>query len=577
METLKSLRLLVILIVVQALFISPHYTHASDSIDNGPKVYRIVMTIVTTSDWTTISSDGIEFLNSKITVLQGDGSGLRVWHSGNKVGITKSPFNMTLVKANITLIINLTRCEGLTLKIQKGDIGYSYVRIVNINSETPVPVGEFNNSGSIQNDSTNLREFPVSCEKIKQNGPLSLPSGDGIPKMVWAFYYPWYRAEQWDSDPALIDVPLLGKYSSSDPRAIRAHIKLAKAAGIDGFIVSWWGEGTYTDQNLKKILPIAAEEGFKVAIYLESLGGGGKPRPPNELKDMLRYFFRTYGSDERYFHLWGKPVIFVWAAGVTPLEVWKEIFEDLREEGYGGVYIANTLNPKYLEVFDGLHTYATINLDLRKVYPRAFIQCKTYPLLEETPKPRIWAATISPGYDDRHIPGREGHFQPRMDGEYYMYTFEAAVDSNPDWLLITTFNEFPENTFIEPSRKYGFKYVLMTANFTATFKGTKPNITAVLELKERWRLEEFEEKPPVETESRTETKPSTTTQSPTTTLPPSTTTSTASSHVHETTTSHSTESLGDGGEETSATCGTGVFMLIVPLVRIFTKQRKKEL
>lgn len=67
-------------------------------------------------------------------------------------------------------------------------------------------------------------------------------------KTFWAFYYPWYEMWSWHSD-WLQDWPEI-LYSSDDPEAIARHIDQAQSAGIDGFISSWWGPGSYTDQNL---------------------------------------------------------------------------------------------------------------------------------------------------------------------------------------------------------------------------------------------------------------------------------------------------------------------------------------
>ncbi|MCK4310604.1 MAG: glycoside hydrolase family 99-like domain-containing protein, partial [Methanomicrobia archaeon] len=94
-------------------------------------------------------------------------------------------------------------------------------------------------------------------------------------------------------------------------------------------------------------------------------------------------------------------------------------------------------------------------------------------------KKYIWAATLCPGYDDRKIPGRAGLYQHRDNGEYYEKTFDAAFESSPDWILITSFNEWWEHTHIEPSVNYGYTYLDMTALFSSEFKGIQliPEIT----------------------------------------------------------------------------------------------------
>ena len=57
------------------------------------------------------------------------------------------------------------------------------------------------------------------------------------PIPVLAYYYIWFDVSS--CDRAKTDYPLLGRYSNDEPDVMRQHIQWAKAAGIDGFIVSW--------------------------------------------------------------------------------------------------------------------------------------------------------------------------------------------------------------------------------------------------------------------------------------------------------------------------------------------------
>jgi len=58
-----------------------------------------------------------------------------------------------------------------------------------------------------------------------------------------------------------------------------------------------------------------------------------------------------------------------------------------------------------------------------------------------------------------------------MDGEFYRSTFEAALESDPDWIFITSWNEWWEHTYIEPSELYGDQYLRMTREFARQWKG----------------------------------------------------------------------------------------------------------
>lgn len=449
----------------------PLYSLASQSVES--RCYRVLLVITSQSDWTTVRLvSGGHMINTHYEVTEGyNAPEFECWYDAhlNLIGMTKKQFDTTPVKIEVKTILYVKEGSTLTFEIQKGDIEHTAVEIYNYNAEEPVSVEIFTHSFNIEGDPENRVEFSVNTVDITAGGPLRplLPS---VPKMVWAFYYPWYYKEQWLTSDALIDSPLIGPHDSSNPEVIEMHITQAKSAGIDGFIVSWWGENSYTDQNLKIILDIAQEYDFKITIIFESLGGD-EPRSERELKRMFLSFFENYGDDTRYYRIDGEPVIFVWAVESHPPSVWETIITDLERAGYTAVYVAETGNPGYLDVFDGLHRYATVGIDdLSRLYERLSVVCRTYGYLHDK-KWVIWAATLCPGYDDRKIPGRAGLYQPRENGEYYTKTFEAAVNSSPDWILITSFNEWWENTHIEPSTNHGDTYLEMTSDFSSQFKG----------------------------------------------------------------------------------------------------------
>src|SRR3954467_15422757 len=74
-----------------------------------------------------------------------------------------------------------------------------------------------------------------------------------------AFYYPWYpETEHWSTHYK----PTLGAYDSSDPAVLARHVSMAKYAGLDAFIPSWWGAGTRTATRLPTLLDAAAAQNF---------------------------------------------------------------------------------------------------------------------------------------------------------------------------------------------------------------------------------------------------------------------------------------------------------------------------
>ncbi len=429
---------------------------------------RIRIVITSSSDWTTLSiKDNASIIRVKAVGLQGTSK--QGW-SSSSISLNQSLDNALKglsVQAQFDIILKSENTSSIVFESTKGSLGIVKIDFYNFNEITPKLIDSFQNT--VTGGSDNSKSFQVSAMKLLE-GDLGF-SRPNIEKLVLAFYYPWYFLYSWDS-PYLLDKPL-NYYSSDDISVIHHHIYLAKQSGIDGFISSWWGPNDYTDENLKKLLSIAENMNFKVTIYFETLTGDPPaPRPEGEIVSWLRYFIQTYGKDKRFMQFNGKPVIFVWASATLPAIVWERVFKTIRNEGYDAFFIADTLDLDYLPIFDGLHTYGPTKTD--EIFQLVSDATKTYGWLENSPQLKIWCGTAQPGYDDTVLPGRQGFTTDRANGKTYVKTFKSAMNTQPDWLLISTFNEWWENTHIEPSQNYGNLYIELTAEYTDIYKGIKP-------------------------------------------------------------------------------------------------------
>ncbi|MEO5820310.1 MAG: glycoside hydrolase family 99-like domain-containing protein, partial [Vicinamibacteraceae bacterium] len=85
-------------------------------------------------------------------------------------------------------------------------------------------------------------------------------------------------------------------------------------------------------------------------------------------------------------------------------------------------------------------------------------------------RPRIAAATVMPGYDETRLVGRSGRSVSREDGEFYDRQWKAALASGADWVVISTWNEWAENTHVEPGQRFGQFYVWRTRFWSAALK-----------------------------------------------------------------------------------------------------------
>lgn len=308
-----------------------------------------------------------------------------------------------------------------------------------------------------------------------------------VPKQVLAFYYGWYGnprvSGKWvhwkDVDESKKHIassmgyPLLGAYDSHDPNIVEQHCREAKQAGLTGFIATWWSPGDFHDQGMPLLLEKAGKYGLKVTIYFETVPPKEAPTPAGAAKNVL-YVLEHYGKNPAWLEVNGKPVVFVYgrAVGQLKLDGWAQAMAEVNRKYPGGaVFIGDQISERAAKTFDGIHTYnitgKTKGMSVEQL--RAWAKT-TYPEWVKTAGAGISCLTVIPGYDDSQADRPKPRpITDRHDGETYRVLWEEAIAAKPDWILITTFNEWHEGSFIEPSAEYGGRELKTTRDYAPRF------------------------------------------------------------------------------------------------------------
>jgi hypothetical protein len=293
-----------------------------------------------------------------------------------------------------------------------------------------------------------------------------------------AFYYMWYSPASW-SLASMSDLPAF-RYGSGEEAAVDRHLKWAAGAGITGFIGSWWGSGDQTNRNFALLLARAAvldrRTGYHFAstIYLEC--GTPALSTVEQITAGLRYVLDRYGADPHFFRWHGRPVIFVWnpLGQGRSLATWAAIRARVDPGGHS-VWSAEGTDSTLLTVFDGIHLFSAGYWGLQDGTMAAVDQgfrAKVDAYNAARHGDRIWAAGVLPGYNDTRVPGRSNtYIIARSSGATYRQSWDAALSSRPDWITITTFNEWYEGAMIEPSIRYGDLYLRLTAEYARRWHG----------------------------------------------------------------------------------------------------------
>jgi hypothetical protein len=288
-------------------------------------------------------------------------------------------------------------------------------------------------------------------------------------RLVLAFYYPWFDENTWNSGrtPDLPHTP----YNSDDRTAMFRQVDQAQSAGIGAFVLNWWGKGNRTEKNLKALLDVAAEKGFRVSVDFDinsPVMGGVASYAEN-----LRHLHTVHAAHPAYLSVGGRPVVFFYNVSRLPVATWRSLRDQVDPER-SALWIAEGTDLAYLPVFDGHHLYSVTWPN--RVPPSQTLstwgdRVRTYNRDHGTDK--LWVATVMPGYDDRKVRAQAGFSRSRDGGDYYRQSWEAAIASQPQWVIVNSFNEWMEGSHIEPSQAYGSLYLDLTREWAGRFRSAE--------------------------------------------------------------------------------------------------------
>lgn len=277
---------------------------------------------------------------------------------------------------------------------------------------------------------------------------------------VLAYFYGWFNTDQWN-DPNLVDRPA-EPYNSADGGVMARQISQAQSAGIDGFVMSWFGpDEPYTTGVFHGLLDQAAAHGFRAAVDVDM--GQGFIGTPESALNTLSYAVNTLGNHPAYLRYDGKPVIFFWKQQRFTPQQWRDIRAQV-DPNHNTIWIAEGDALAYLGVFDGLNLY-NIAWSGNPAGTNATWASRV------TGRGGYFVATAMPGFDESRLGRGNAVVRARGNGDYFRRSFAGAAATNPHMIIITSWNEFPEQSHIEPSQQYGTFYLDLAREMIAAYKG----------------------------------------------------------------------------------------------------------
>ena len=318
----------------------------------------------------------------------------------------------------------------------------------------------------------------------------TLPDVGQAAPLVGAYYYPWYGAfaggHAWnDTLRAKLSPqqpPALGYYSSRASATIGGQIEQSHRGNISFWATSWWGPGSAEDTTTRNFIfanPRAGE--LKYAVHYESTGRLGTFDSPtfSNLVPDFQYLAQNYFNNANYLKIDDRPVVFIYLTrayfntqagrdavanlrqtitsqfGVNPYLIGDDVFPGQTDPQRAGLWDSITDFDVYGSALQANGSTTASVSELASQFQAA------KQLANEAHVGFI--PSVSPGFNDSAV--RSGHpAAPRYladvpgaaEGSLFSAQLSQAALPNLDpiannMLMVSTFNEWHEDTQIEPT------------------------------------------------------------------------------------------------------------------------------
>jgi hypothetical protein len=205
---------------------------------------------------------------------------------------------------------------------------------------------------------------------------------------------------------------------------------------------------------------VARDLDFKLAIIYQGLDFHREPRGTELIAEDLDHFISRYASDP-VFEIWERPLV-IWSGTwqFTPAEI-DDVTGPRRDR---------------LEILGSARSLDEVAQISDHVDGNAYYWSSVDPRTNRNHETKLrsmgravhdaggrWIAPAAPGFDATLLGGTT--VVERHDGDTLAVQLDAAVRSLPDAVGLISWNEFSENSHVEPSQDFGDGYLSLLAGW----------------------------------------------------------------------------------------------------------------
>ncbi|MBA2280608.1 MAG: hypothetical protein H0W25_05135 [Acidimicrobiia bacterium] len=441
---------------------APPTTVPGSANGNPTGLTRARITIDSQAAWVTLDLRGMTILTSR--VFQTFGNARMTSLGGQDIDINgdgRAVFDVVLSVApgaatGISMCKNYLGPATVTVaRLTDGEAGIA--TFTNSGSNT-TPIGGCENPGSFDIDRSALV------------GPVRWPARHDPRPLVLANYYPWFESTRLGTNFG--DQPV-GPADTSNPAQVAEAIALAANSGIDGFIVEFERSPDNEPRIDEAYNAADRQDGFDMAMMLDFdiIGSRSGWITPQILDSMLAVVAQR-ASHSSQLRVGRDPVVFLYGTARLDPAQWSNALDRLfGATGMRLFVVSDSHRVPSPGIYEYSSSFANTELLLQQWSSGTLLERHARPGLVGATTP-LWVAPVSPGYDDTRLDRPNPYLVDRAGGLRYDQSWEAAVGTLPDWIMITSWNEYYEQTHVMPGHTTGMLALEQTAEWAAQFHAT---------------------------------------------------------------------------------------------------------
>ncbi|MBN1780941.1 T9SS type A sorting domain-containing protein [bacterium] len=336
------------------------------------------------------------------------------------------------------------------------------------------------------------RYYCIKSVDFEGHSSQPSPKAAGKPAEIFenyltgVYYYPWYGGtwgHSWPGsyvrnylDPA--QTPVLGEYDSRDRSVIRQHLDWCNQYDIDLWVCSWWGVHSRENTTIKDyIMPELTTNDVQFALFYESAILGALPWEIDsdseaKLIEDYTYIANTYFDHPNYFKINDRHVVYIYLSHLYQgdyIGAFAHVRQAMSDLGYDLYLVGDEMGfgmpTDHMNFLDAVTAYNMLGAQDYGIETDFFgLLGTTFSSWEKAADDRDMAfiPVAVTGFNNRSknktSPGNsivvprqstEGAGQTSYFEEY-IKAGRPYVDSDLKLMMITSWNEWHEDTQIEP-------------------------------------------------------------------------------------------------------------------------------